>query len=374
MIYIFSSAYYELFKQNVLNASCYPDGQVMRLRYDAKYVHQSIRNQPSLINGKGALLVFAEGAIENSAAKDTAGKPLRDYRFFPIRRCTISAADKKADIFILDVKLNGFLDYQDGPQARDSIWDEHIKKSPDRPWPKNLRQSDPAEGFYVFSGDDLPSVSDERGVEVAWRSLVERLNSSELRDCITFRVLGFYRFGLGSKERSILPEVTGADAIYRFRSAETVVLKILLYGDANRKGATKTLKLEFDPKAFTSASVPALLVNSHYDEERILLPCARTTDPVITSVGLIQADPKTGVWSPQPTFVVEVAPRGSYLFLVVVLFALSFLLINLGKFSDLWTTINWRDAGSVLDHLAKPIGGVLFLVASWLYLRKFPLK
>jgi len=34
-------------------------------------------------------------------------------------------------------------------------------------------------------------------------------------------------------------------------------------GDANRKGATKTLKLEFDPKAFTSASVPALLVNSH---------------------------------------------------------------------------------------------------------------
>jgi hypothetical protein len=373
MIYIFSSAYYELFKQNVLNASCYPDGQVMRLRYDAKYVHQSIRNQPSSINGKVALLVFAEGAIENTATKDSSGEPLRDYRFFPIRACRISAADKKADIFILDVKLDGFLDYQDGPQARDSIWDDHIKKSPDRPWPKHFQKSDPAEGFYVFYGDDLPSVSDERGVEVAWRSLVERLNGSELRDCITFRVLGFYR-GLGSKERPILPEVTGADAIYRFRSAETVVLKILLYGDANRKGGTKTLKLEFDSKAFTSASVPAVLVNSHYNEERILLPCARTTDPVITSVGLIQADPKTGVWSPQPTFLVEVAPRSSYLFFVVVLFALSFLLINLGKFSDLWTTINWRDVGSVLDHLAKPVGGVLFLVASWLYLRKFPLK
>ena len=70
----------------------------------------------------------------------------------------------------------------------------------------------------------------------------------------------------------------------------------------------------------------------------------------------------------------SIAPRGSYLFSVVVLFALSFLLINLGKFSDLWTTINWWDAGSVIDHLAKPIGGVLFLIASWLYLRKFPLK
>ena len=140
MIYIFSSAYWELFKQNVLNASCYPDGQVMRLRYDAKYVHESIRNQPSSIHGKSALLVFAEGAIENKAAKENSGK-LRDYQFFPIRRCTVSAADKKADIFIVDVKMGSFLDYQDGPQARDAIWDEHIKKSPDRPWPKDLAKA-----------------------------------------------------------------------------------------------------------------------------------------------------------------------------------------------------------------------------------------
>lgn len=62
----------------------------MRLRYDIKYVHQSIRNQPSSINGKAALLVLAEGAIENSAAKDSSGKALRDYRFYPIRKCTMS--------------------------------------------------------------------------------------------------------------------------------------------------------------------------------------------------------------------------------------------------------------------------------------------
>ncbi len=372
MIYIFSSAYWELFKQNVLNASCYPDGQVMRLRYDAKYVHESIRNRPSSINGKVALLVFAEGAIENKAAKESSGK-LRDYQFFPIRMCKVTAADKNADIFILDAKMGSFLDYQDGPQARDAIWDQHIKKSPDRPWPKDFPETDSNEGFYIFSGDELPSISEERGSEVAWRSLVKRLNASELKDCITFRVLGFFR-GRGSKESLVLPDVAGADAVYHFRSAETVVLKILLYGDANRKGGTKTLNLQIDPKAFTSASVPAVLVNSHYNEERILLPCARTTDPVITSVGLIQGEPKAGVWSPQPMFVVEVAPRSSYLFSVAVLFALSFLLINLGKFSDLWTTINWGNMGSVIDHLAKPIGGVLFLMASWLYLRKFPLK
>ena len=65
MIYVFSSAYYDLFKQNVLNASCYPTGHVMRLRFDAKYVQESIRNNPGLIKEADALLVFAEGAIQN---------------------------------------------------------------------------------------------------------------------------------------------------------------------------------------------------------------------------------------------------------------------------------------------------------------------
>lgn len=346
----------------------------MRLRYDAKYIHQSIRNQPTSINGRKALLVFAEGAIENRTAKEDPGKQLRDYQFYPMRMCTISVADKKADIFILDVKLERFLDYQDGAQARDTIWDEHIKKSPDRPWPKHLRQGDPNEGFYLYSGDELPSVSEERGEAVAWRSLVNRLNASELKECITFRVLGFYRSSLWSNDVPILPKVAGADAVYRFHSGETVLLKALLYGDANRQAPTKMLKLEFDPKTFTSASVPMLLINSHYNEERILLPCARTTDPVITSIGLVQSDPKVGVWSPQPTFVVRVAPRTSYLIMVVVIFAASFLFVNLGKFSELWTAINWHDPGSVLDHFAKPLGGMLFFLASWLYLRKFPLK
>ena len=49
MIYIFSSAYYELFKQNVLNASCYPEGHVMRLRYDAEYVDPAARKDPDSI-------------------------------------------------------------------------------------------------------------------------------------------------------------------------------------------------------------------------------------------------------------------------------------------------------------------------------------
>jgi hypothetical protein len=375
MIYVFSSAFYELFKQNVLNASCYPDGHVMRLRYDTKYIQPAVKNDPRSIVGQTGLVVFAEGALENEASKADPKKLLRDYTFFPIRACVVSSAEKKADIFILDVRLGNFLDYQDGAQARDGIWDAHIKKSPDRPWPKGFRTDTAEEGYYVFAGDQLPSIQAERDTGVAWRSLVERLNKTELKECITYRVLGFYRRGHDSAEKAIAPKVTGPDAVYRFDSSETVLMKILLFGEANRqRKPKKELRIEFDPKAFTSASSQKIFVNAHYNEERILLPCARTTDPVLTSLSLVQSEPQDGVWSPQPLFVIEVAPKDWYLFWIVVLFALSFLLVNLGKFSELVTGIDWKRPLLLIDYGAKPLGALLFFIASWRYLRKFPLK
>jgi len=378
MIYVFSSAYSDLYKQNVLNASCYPTGHVMRLRFDAKYVQESIRNNPSSIRTKDSLLVFAEGAIQNRAAESDSAKAgqLRDYQFLPIRKCVVSAAEKKADIFILDVKLGDFLDYQDGDKAKDKTWDEAIKKHQERPWPKNFKKSSGGDGFHVYDSDPLPSVAGERDVGVAWRSLVDRLNKSELRDCITYRVLGFYRLEKDRKdvarETPIVAQVSGADARYRFNSSEMVLLKVLLYGEANRQQPVRELNVQYDSKAFTSTSVSKIFINSHYNEERVLLACARTTEQVVTSLALLQEE-TTSVWSPQPSFIVEVAPKEGYLARVAVLLALSFFLANVSKFSD-FGGFCWSQPLSVLDYMAKPVAALLFLYSSWLYLRKFPLK
>jgi hypothetical protein len=383
VIYIISSAYYELFKGNVLNASCYPEGHVMRLRYDAKYIEPAVRKKPESIEGNEAVLVFAEGAIANrEAMKSGATLALtpprydtaRDYRFYPLRRCTVSSANAPADIFLVDVKLGAFVDYREAPDSRDSQWDEHIKALPNRPWPKGLRPRTTDEGLYLFSGDNLPLIDDRRELELSWRSVVDRLNASELKECVTFRVLGFYRRGWVRKEKLIEPQVSGPDALYRFRSSETVLIKLLFYGDANRKGSPKVLKLEFDSKAFTSASLAIIIVNGHYNEERILLPCSRTTEPLITTLAVTQIEPKSGIWSPQPSFVVRVAPYGPYLFFVLGMLAVSFFLASLGKFSELTKDINWSDIGSISDHMAKVAAAILFFVATWLYLRKFPLK
>jgi hypothetical protein len=210
--------------------------------------------------------------------------------------------------------------------------------------------------------------------ELAWRSVIERLNNTELKDCITFRVLGFYRRGWHNPEKLIEPRVDGPDALYKFRSSETILLKLLFFGDANRRGDPKSLKLEFDNKAFTSSSLSAIRVDGHYNEERILLPCARSTEPVITELALVQNEPKIGVWSPQPVFMVRVAPFWPYLLLVLTMVAVSFFLASLDKFSELWNEINWCSPASIGDHLAKVAGALLFFAAMWLFVGKFPLS
>ena len=193
---------------------------------------------------------------------------------------------------------------------------------------------------------------------------------------MTYLILGFYHLEddrkEGTRETRILPQVSGADARYRFNSSETVLLKILLYGDANRQEPVKELNVQYDSKAFTSTSVSKLFVNSRYNEERVLLACARTTEQVVTSLGLLQGE-QTSVWSPQPSFIVEVAPKEGYLACVAVLLALSFFLANVTKFSD-FGGLCWSQPLSVLDYMAKPVAALLFLYSSWLYLRKFPLN
>ena len=67
MIYLYSSSFYDLFRQNVLNACCYPDGYVMRIRYGREYFSPDLMqdNAWKKLTKKDGVLVFAEGALAN---------------------------------------------------------------------------------------------------------------------------------------------------------------------------------------------------------------------------------------------------------------------------------------------------------------------
>jgi hypothetical protein len=154
-------------------------------------------------------------------------------------------------------------------------------------------------------------------------------------------------------------------------------VKVLQYGQANSSASGKAIKVDFDAKSFTSASVAKIPINSRYNEERVLLPCVRGTEKVISTLSFVPTGDDTNILAPQPSFVVAIGPPGGYLLVAAAFFAFSFFIANAGAFSDLaflWNGSLKTDFLGSLDKLTKPIGSLLFLVGAWLYLRKFPLK
>lgn len=82
---------------------------------------------------------------------------------------------------------------------------------------------------------------------------------------------------------------------------------------------------------------------------------ARTRDPLFASLGFARGQPREGVWSPQPTFMLKGAQSVVYLLLAIALFSVSLLFGSLGKFGELWKET--AGPNSVGDHLARPAAG-----------------
>ena len=382
MMFIFSSTHYDLFKQNILNACCFPVGHLMRVRYEEKYLPACLRARPkdSLV-GKSGVFVFADGAEQN---KEPGDHPDLDYRFFPIRRCKIQQAQNVAGIIILDLELQDFLDYGEG-NTREESYDAFIKKDPSRPYLKSAVSDVSAKhGFYVYQGGDLEGMESSRTDEQAWRSVIDRVNRTELSSCVTYRVTGFYRMNDFPLLWRLLPEIrirpstTRPDSIYMFGTGQTILMKLLFYGQANMDANEKALKLEFDSKTFTSASKRRLPIDGRYNEERVLLPTVRGTDSVMSSLSIVQDDAVTkGIWAPQPSFVVSVRPPALLIVVVVLFFTMSFFLAAVSKFEDLDFLI-WVPGlvflTTYVNQFPKVFAALFFMAASWLYLRKFPLK
>lgn len=123
-------------------------------------------------------------------------------------------------------------------------------------------------------------------------------------------------------------------------------------------------------------SPPGSLVNPRrryrYNEQRILLGCSRVTDPTLSTLRLVQKVANDGeTWSPQPAFIIRIKPSRLLLFFVAVLFGMGLILLNLGP-ADL-QVVGLRHA-DLIYKICKVIGLLLIIIASYRYLRKFPLK
>jgi hypothetical protein len=70
MIFVFSSASKDLYKQDVLDACCYPERHVMRFRYSERLVPEQIRYAPALLVGERVSLLLHLSAISRQTLQE----------------------------------------------------------------------------------------------------------------------------------------------------------------------------------------------------------------------------------------------------------------------------------------------------------------
>ena len=395
----------------------------MRFRYSLRLVEPALSDNPTALRDEKTTIVFAASQFnvpgasphENqdqlspplprflrSFCKAPASRsPIQGFEFIPIRSGTVVRADKKGDVFIIDIELGPYCYFgPTGNQIRQKQWHSAIKgRTLLHPRPKG---SVP-EGYFVHRADSLNekdqsdsgSKSDcERAAKGGWcgqepneyerwQSVTEQINQTELEECLTYRVVGFYRFGRHGREVLVKPTTRGPDCFYRFKMGGTVVMKLFFYR-SEPLVSPYTLRVRTDQRGITSVSDDSLVIASRYDEARFLLSCARVTEPVYAPLKIaceanhVGTDrPRTG---PAPEFVTTIRPSTSFLGGIVIIFALGLVLLqfNTQDFTGfLHQLLNVAD-GWWIAYLAraipKPLGTLLVMVAAWLFMRKFPLK
>jgi hypothetical protein len=403
MYYLFSSASSELYRRQVLETCAFPDDHVFRHRYSQRLVPKEIHDTPELLLHQKCIIVYAYKSDADL-----------DFQFLPLRHGRIIESNFESGFLYIDIRVGRFVDYakQTHPNQLQK-WKDVIAAHPFRPRPRDV----PTEGYFIYQADDLDGCFSHREREIAWQGVIEALHETPLGDSATYRVLGFFKVtglltGAARTSRSLLsralsvlpagirrspvatstiraldrcterrirPKVRGADCWYKIPMGDTVVLRVLFYRLTELTGPTRALSLVYDQKAFTSVSDDQLAIESRYDDVRIILSCARLADPTYTSLSIKQKTviAEKPIWAAEPKFLMLIGPPPFFLFVTLALFSFGLLCLNLGASDHLPISDTWMKSHpwiSILIQHPKPIGTLAVILASWNYLRKFPLK
>ncbi len=426
MVYLFSSTSRELYKRNVLDGCCYPEGHILRFRYSENFVQPSVKERPNLLLQQRGLMIFADpptAAQQNKplnskeSASDAPSPP--EFRFYPIREIRIVKVLSVATLLFVDAELGKFINYETS-SAKEQFWNDSIRSLADHPRPEPYSGS----SFFIYWSDAAGfgySVVEDHPHD-AWRSVVDRINQSSLQGCITYQVSGFYyvegRRGrarnwwtnrrallaaaIRSKpglprwladrltprseptRRSIEGSYGAGNCIYAFKTGRSIVMRLLFYRKTEKDFKNQILKLIWDRQVFSSASQDEFRIQSRYNQEDVLLTCNRLSERTLSTLRIVQGEnPHEGAWASQPSFLVQVAPPRGYIALVCIVFGLGLLLLNtttsdlrgfLGPYlSILTSTVSpWIVFWTI--RFIKPLGTLLWIAATWMFLRKFPLK
>lgn len=387
MIFLYSSSLRPVYRQTVLDSCCYPEHHVIRLRYSEAYVHPAIYSNPTSIANSEALLVFAStpkstvsevplneqpsSPNDQNASKSEPAQPQGpEFSFIPTRSCKIMSAKVESSVLLVDVELGQFVNYGIGDEVRKRVQSKLLSHThrphPQGKWP---------EGYFIYQDEPIEwEASSSEGI--SWRSLVDKINSSELSESLTYRIVGFFK-----KDGNVITASTqNSSCVYSFPPNETVELRIFYYHKVDQSPHNWRLDFDYDCRVIASSSANTFRVLGRYDEGRFLLSTTRITDPTYGHFSIVpiveSAHPER--WAAKPSFTLVSRPKTSFLLMVVAFFAFGLMLLNLSV-ADLATLAPPDLAKAwwfrpICGWMLKVAGFLAVATASYQYLRKFPLK
>lgn len=180
VVYLFSSSHRPIYKQDNVNALCYPSGFIMHFRYDEKWVDTEIWNKnPDELMGKDAIIVVVDTEKRNQEFSP---------RFYPIRKAKIKKFDIDGSVshFYFEL-LPDWVDYREDKELREyQTFVDSLKEKP-------VSGKEGVNGKFV-SLDKLKQGINFSSEPKAWESIIRKIgNLSPYKETLFYRLSGFYK-------------------------------------------------------------------------------------------------------------------------------------------------------------------------------------
>lgn len=418
MLYLFSSDATPRYKTNILDVLCYPEKHLFRFRYQEQYVSPDITSSISgkSFSGESGFIIYAE---------ITTKGPHREFRFYPIRRIEIKRIFLEGSIYYVDFKLGKFVDYGSGETAerkRDEYqrkidglsfrplpllqedsshkWGKtwYIPESREIEYRDGLDETALTQGYFCTTAKENIVDLSRRSDAQSWESVADILSrSSSMNLSVFYFVKGFYRVArniVGKRsEKLIACFDDGWTTKYPIPMGKSAVLKLLTYrSEKSRDIFPQKLTINADKDVLAGISQREILIDSHYNEDRIELAFKRVFDSILSSISIehdpaqSRSFPNETVLAPRPFFLITVTvPRRTVFFILTGLFFAPLLLtlspdylLHIGNGSILQTHLRpvgdfvARNAGD-LSNWSKALAASMTLIAGYLGFRRLPI-
>lgn len=327
-VYIFSSASRPLYRQNILDSMCIPNGYIMHYRYEQKHVHDEVwrlaSEAPETLQGSTGICSFVDQ--QNVSGKE----PLEVRGLYPFREIEVRQIETDGGVLHVYFKVSRYVYYAAGTGHTSSAYESQMRDL--------LGTHVPATNYIAMSAKSAsiqPASRDPQDQAVAWTRIVDQLlDVSDFKASLFYRVVSLRRLlpeqeqpGVRGGERKPIEveisEVLPLQSGYRLPSGGSYGLSLSFYRRAGTEKAVQKAILtpSLDGTHFAYNPGP-IQVSFRYDKHELSLISRTVTEDSLTvvQVRLDEANEKElvdtaarsegPVSAPQPTFLVQLkAPR-----------------------------------------------------------------